>query len=156
MNRKPDIQYIGQFYVYGSEAAAVETEPKKKRKSGLPAARPTEMITVRVDLVAVCGLVVAVAMLMVLAFAVRQYQDACRANETMTDYVIALQNENVALEQEYLSQIDLTEVRDQAVALGMIPRDQAQVIVIHPEVPQREPGMSFWEELVWYFKGWFA
>ena len=32
MTRKPEIQYIGQFYVHGSEARALELQEKKKQK----------------------------------------------------------------------------------------------------------------------------
>lgn len=156
MNRKPDIQYIGQFYVYGSEARAVELEPKKDRKTALPVVRPSEIITVKVDVVAVCGLIVAVAMLLVLAVGVRQYQDACRMQEAMTAYVIELQNENVELQQAYMAQIDLNEVREQAAALGMVPKSEAETIVIHPVIHTPEPEMTFLEDLRWYFAGWFA
>ena len=40
MNQKPKIQYIGQFYVHGSEARALELqEQKKQAKTRLPLAK---------------------------------------------------------------------------------------------------------------------
>ena len=156
MNRKPDIQYVGQFYVPGSEARVLELKPKKvRKKTELPEVSPNETITVSIDLVAVFGLVVAVAMLLMLAVGVRQYEDACRLHEEMTNQVIALQNKNIALEQEYLAKIDMNEVREQAIALGMVPKEQAEVMKIKPVVVQPEPEMTFLEELRWYFAGWF-
>lgn len=156
MNQKPDIQYVGQFYVPGSEARVLELKPKKvRKKTELPEVSPNETITVSIDLVAVFGLVVAVAMLLMLAVGVRQYEDACRLHEEMTNQVIALQNRNIALEQEYLAKIDMNEVREQAIALGMVPKEQAEVMEIKPVVVQPEPEMTFLEELRWYFAGWF-
>ena len=90
MNQKPDIQYVGQFYVPGSEARVLELKPKKvRKKTELPEVSPNETITVSIDLVAVFGLVVAVAMLLMLAVGVRQYEDACRLHEEKTKQVIA-------------------------------------------------------------------
>ena len=49
MARKPEIQYVGQFYVYGSEAKAVAPK-KKKSVKGL-------VITVCVELAGIVGIV---------------------------------------------------------------------------------------------------
>ena len=41
MVQKPKIQYVGQFYVHGSEARKLELQQeKKKAKTSLPAVRP--------------------------------------------------------------------------------------------------------------------
>ena len=40
MSQKPKIQYVGQFYIHGSEARQLELQEKKKRaKSKLPLER---------------------------------------------------------------------------------------------------------------------
>ena len=40
MNQKPKIQYVGQFYVHGSEARALQLqEEKRQAKTKLPLAR---------------------------------------------------------------------------------------------------------------------
>ena len=59
MVRKPDIQYVGQFYVYGSEAKqlAQQTE-KKKARTRLPLERLQNIQKVYVDPVALVGMVV--------------------------------------------------------------------------------------------------
>ena len=49
----------------------------------------------------------------------------------------------------------MNEVREQAIALGMVPKEQAEVMKIKPVVVQPEPEMTFLEELRWYFAGWF-
>ena len=63
MAKKPEIQYVGQFYVYGSEAQVVA--PKKKAQFRLPKPKlELEKIEkIYVDPVALLGLAVAVVML---------------------------------------------------------------------------------------------
>ena len=40
MNQKPKIQYVGQFYVHGSEARALQLQQEKRQaKTKLPLAR---------------------------------------------------------------------------------------------------------------------
>ena len=39
MERKPEIQYVGQFYVYGSEARQLEEKKRRQAKTSLPMAR---------------------------------------------------------------------------------------------------------------------
>lgn len=157
MARKPDIQYVHQFYVYGSEAPALELKStKRKRKTTLPKAVPEQKIEVRVDPVALCGMVVAVTMLILMAVGVHQYLAVCKSYEVMTDYVIDLQNENVELKQTYEAGYDLDDIAAKATALGMIPADQAQVITFDGTLPEPEPETPFWEEIIWFFQGLFA
>ena len=67
MVQKPKIQYIGQFYVHGSEARALEQqEQKKKAKTKLPLARLERIEKIYVDPVALAGIAVAVVMLAVM------------------------------------------------------------------------------------------
>jgi len=66
------------------------------------------------------------------------------------------QNLNVELRENYRNSIDLVAIRDRALALGMIPAEQAPTITIRAELPQREPEMTFWEDFVWLCKGLFA
>ena len=63
MARKPEIQYVGQFYVYGSEA--VKAAPRFRPQFSLPKPRlELEKIEkIYVDPVALIGLVVAAVML---------------------------------------------------------------------------------------------
>ena len=157
MDRKPEIQYIHQFYVYGSEAPAVELKPrKKKRHFTLPQAAPDKKIRISVDSMALCGIVVAVTMLILMAVGVCQYMDVCADYEVMSDYVIELRNENVRLEQEFQAGYDLTDIQEKAIAIGMIPADQAEVVTISGEVPAAEPEPSIFAEIIWFLKGLFA
>ena len=156
MVKKPEIQYIDKFYVYGSEAKVLELKPKRKIKTILPLSAPDKTIKIPVDPVAIGGIVVAVALLVTLLIGCVQYVQVYRQYRTMMDHVVAEQNTNVELRENYRSQIDLVEIRDKALALGMIPVENAQVITIRAELPQREPEPTLWEDFVWLCKGLFA
>ena len=156
MVKKPEIQYIDKFYVYGSEAKVLELKPKRRIKTILPLSAPDKTIKIPVDPVAIGGIVVAVALLVTLLIGCVQYVQVYRQYRAMMDHVVVQQNMNVELRENYRSQIDLVEIRDKALALGMIPKEDAPVITIRAELPQREPEMTVWEDFVWLCKGLFA
>lgn len=156
MVQKPDIQYVHQFYVYGSEAKALELNSKKKNKSTLPKAVPDQKIRILVDPVALCGILVAAAMMVLLIVGTVQYLNTCQTYQQMMDYVVSLQNDNIKKCDEYYRVIDLEDIREKALALGMIPRSEAEHIFISVTVPEEEPEMTIWDEICWYFTELFA
>ena len=156
MVKKPEIQYIDKFYVYGSEAKVLELKPKRRIKTVLPLFAPDNTIKIAVDPVAIGGILVALALLVALVVGSVQYVQTYRQYRAMVDYVVTEQNLNVELRETYKSQINLVEIRERALALGMIPREEAPVITIKTELPQREPEITYWEDFVWLCKGLFA
>lgn len=155
--RKPDIQYITQFYTYGSEAKVLELKPaRKKAKTILPKAIPEAKIRIMVDPAAIFGIVVAAVMLVLMVVGVVQYLNVCEEYRVMNDYVIDLQNENVQLQQTYEAGFDPADIETKALAIGMIPREQAEVVTIHVEIPTPEPEPTLWENICWYFNELFA
>ena len=157
MAKKPDIQYIDKFYVHGSEARVLELKPKRRIiKTILPVAAPDKTIKVFVDPVAICGIAVAVALLVTLILGTVQYVQVCRDYRAMMDYVVTVQNENVELRESYRSQVDLEAVKQRALELGMIPIEMADKITIRVEQPVQEPEMTIWDEIEWFCKGLFA
>ena len=157
MVQKPDIQYVTQFYSYGSEAKVLELKPKQqKKKFVLPKALPRQKIHLRIDPVAWAGIAVAIVMVVLMAVSVNSYLNACAEYEVMTDYVISLQNTNVEKQQEYGKLYDLDDVREKALALGMIPMEEAQRVTIFPVLPEPEPEEPWWENISWFLKGLFA
>ena len=67
MTEKPKIQYIGQFYVPGSEAQVLAPKKKKKKaKTKLPIAKQEQVKAIYIDPVALIGITVAVVMLAVM------------------------------------------------------------------------------------------
>ena len=157
MVQKPDIQYVTQFYSYGSEAKVLELKPaKKKEKSVLPIAKPQQKIRIAVDPVAMAGILIAVVMVLVMAVSVRGYLETCDEYRTMTRRVITLQNINVEKQQTYKEMYDLDDIREKALALGMVPIEEAEVITITPVIPEVEPEPQWWENISWFMKGLFA
>ena len=69
MTEKPKIQYIGQFYVPGSEAQVLAPKKKKKKaKTKLPIAKQEQVKAIYIDPVALIGITVAVVMLAVMVW----------------------------------------------------------------------------------------
>lgn len=157
MVQKPDIQYVTQFYVHGSEAKVLELKPaRNKKKTVLPKAQPQQKILLHVDPVAWCGILIAVVMVILMAVSVRSYLDACAEYQTMTKYVIDLQNTNVQNQQNYEKLYDLDDIQEKALALGMIPMEDAQVVTFSPVIPEPEAEAPWWENISWFLKGLFA
>ena len=157
MLAKPDIQYVTQFYSYGSEAKVLELKPApKKRKFTLPMAKPQQKICIQVDPVAWTGILIAVVMVVLLAVSVNSYLDVCADYTVMNNHVIELQNFNVEKQQEYAGMYDADDIRQKALALGMIPMEEAKVIFISPVIPQPEPEESWYENISWFLSGLFA
>lgn len=157
MSRKPDIQYVTQFYSYGSEAKVLELKPeKKKHKFILPKAAPNQKIFIHVDPVAWAAIAAAAVLVLLMAFSVKSYLNTCTEYERMTDYVIGLQNSNVEKQQAYVKMYDLDDIQQKALALGMIPLEDAEVVTFSPVYPQPEPEVPWWDGIVWFLKGLFA
>ena len=96
MARKPDIQYVQQFYIHGSEAKVLELKPRRRViKTILPNVVPDKSIRIGVDPLALGGIVVAIAMLIMMIVGCSQYVDAYREHQAMMNQVIQLQNEYV-------------------------------------------------------------
>lgn len=157
MVQKPDIQYVTQFYSYGSEAKVPELKNTgKKVKTQLPQAVPQQKIVLRFDPVAWGGILVAVVLVVVMALSVQSYLSVCAEYEAMTDYVIKQQNIHVQRQQEYANSYDADVIREKALALGMVPMEEVMVYTISPVVPQAEVEPTWWENISWFMKGLFA
>lgn len=157
MEKKPEIQYVGQFYVYGSEARKLAIHrPARKAEKELPEALPEQQKIIRVDPMAVIGILLAVVMLVVLVNGALQIRSALDEYEVMNEYLTQLKRENAQLEQTYRSGYDLDEVEMTALALGMVPATEVQSISIHVTIPQPEEEPGFWEDFTWFLKGLFA
>lgn len=157
MAKKPEIQYIDKFYVHGSEARVLELKPRRRLiRTVLPLSAPDKTIRIPVDPVAICGVVVAVALMAALILGTMQYVQVCREYRAMMDYVVTVQNENVELQESYRSKVDLEAVEQRALELGMIPIEMADKITIRAERPVPEPEMTIWDEIKWFCEGLFA
>ena len=157
MAQKPEIQYVGQFYVHGSEARelAAKNEQKKAKKE-LPLHRFERVRKVYVDPLAIGSLVMAAALLVTMVLGALSLQTAWQELDTARMYVSQLEAKNAVLTAEYRSGYDLDDVRSTALALGMIPVEEAQVMSLHVTVPVQEAEPTWFEDLVWFLEGLFA
>lgn len=157
MAAKPEIQYVGQFYVYGSEAEKLEPKRQEQRKKAVrPQAQAEQVKVISIDPVALIGLAVAVVMLVCLVVSALQIVDTWKEFDTVSRYMAQLKQENAALEHKYANGYDIVEVESAALALGMIPATEANTIILPVSVPQPEPEPSAWAEFVWFMEGLFA
>lgn len=159
MARKPDIQYVGQFYVPGSEAHQPELKPIfQPSRIKAPKFLRKEKVEVLVDPVALASTVVAVVLLVLMVVNIFQYVGAVRAYEEMKDYMVELRDDNARLNHDHYTSgdHDLEYVEKTALALGFVPADQAEVIGIDVTVPQPEAEPTFWDDVKWFLEGLFA
>ena len=159
MSQKPykhNIEYIEQYYSYGSEAKVVEFKPAfQEKKVQVPKQEKEPITTLCIDPIAFCGLMVAVVMLVFMIAGVIHFNVICQDHAIMENYVNQLREENVLLSQQYHAGYDLEQVEITARTLGMIPVEEAQTISIQVQVPVRQPEPGFLDNLVWFLGGLF-
>ena len=156
MSQKPKIQYVGQFYIHGSEARQLELQEKKKAKSKLPLERLRKMDVIYLDPVAIFGIVTALVMLTVMILGVLQIRDDWQEYRVMSNYVSRLNSENAEMWADYRSQYDLEDIRAKAQAMGMVPKSELEVRTVYVTIPQPEPEMTWLEEIQWFLSGLLA
>ena len=155
MARKPEIRYI-QLYTDGT--AAKKIAPRTAR----PAAQivqqlPKKKQVVYFDPLALGGILVAAVMLVLMFVGVFQLREAQQDVQAMQKYVDTLKVDNRDLKQSYSEECNLEEIEQAALALGMIPVEQAQQISIHVQLPHQEAAQpSFWENIGVFLTGLFA
>ena len=156
MSQKPKIQYVGQFYIHGSEARQLELQEKKKAKSKLPLERLRKMEVIYLDPVAIFGIVTALVMMTVMILGVLQIRDDWEEYRVMSNYVSRLNSENAEMWADYRSQYDLEDIRVKAQAMGMVPKSELEVRTVYVTIPQPEPEMTWLEEIQWFLSGLLA
>ena len=157
MNQKPKIQYVGQFYIHGSEARQLELQDKKKQAKGrLPLERLRKAEAIYLDPVAILGIVAALVLLAAMTLGALQILEDWQEYRTMSSYVTWLNSEHAIKTAEYRTKYDLEDIRMKAQALGMVPREELEISHVYVTVPQPELEMTWWEEVQWFFEGLFA
>jgi len=149
-----DIRYIN-FSTEGN--AARKFAPAQKEKAQLPSARRRTRRVVTIDPLAMIGVAVAGCMIIFMGIGVLRLQAAQEKNVQMAQYVESLSEKNTALQAEFDAVCDLDEVRQLALALGMIPKleaPQTDIRMYVPEEPVAAP--SLWEQIGTFLAGLFA
>ena len=154
MARQPEVQYI-RFYTDGSAARKIAPlAPFKTIK--LPKPKKHKRITLRIDPVAIAGIVMSVVMLVLMLVGAAQLNSTRNELYAMATYVDALQQENRSLEATYSQGYDLEAVEKTALALGMVPKEQVQHITIQVPPVETEKMPGAWEQFCTFLTGLFA
>lgn len=160
MAQKHDILYVN-FYTDGSAAKKITpafpvAQPRKK-----PVAKRRKKTVIYFDPVAVCSLIVAGVLLIMMAVGLTHLQTAQAEASAMESYLSGLKTENAQLHQEFDSQVDLEAVEKTAVAMGMVPKDQVETVKIYvdpaPETVTAETvQITLWDRMYAILTNLFA
>lgn len=154
MARKPEIQYI-RYYTDGSAARQLELDPLKKKKP----VQKKKNVPVRkfyIDPLPVAGIVLSCVLLICMVTGLVELDKAREARHQMYEHVMTLQEKNAELEETYRAGIDEAYVKQYALSVGMIPREQARHIMVQLP-PQEEPAQpDLWQRVVHFLTGLFA
>ncbi len=155
MAMQTEVQYI--TYVDGSAARQFQPKPIKKVAAPKPKARKAKCRVLRVDPVAVVGIVVAAVMFIAMVSSFAQYQQWQEKNEQMSSFILAQQQELADNTRKYKEGYDLEQVRQIAMALGMVPAQEAERITVDVQLPEPvENEQTFWDEVITFLAGLFA
>ena len=155
MAQRVSINYV-QFYTQGS--AAKQVAPAISVHTGaLPQVKKRKVRRVVIDPVAIMGSLVAVCMAITVLIGWSNLQAEQKKTQTMIAYVAQLQQENEALHTQYDAECDLEKIEQTALALGMIPREDAARIEITVELPpQQQEAVSIWQQIGTFLTGLYA
>ena len=157
MARSNDVQYI-RFYSYGSAAEKVELPAKEKKKAALPKSRLDQVSgkILKMDALALTGIVVAAVMLVCMLIGLTQVNRATAQLQQAQNLVAQLEAENDRLKTEYEHGYDLAEIRVSAQAMGMVPAEQVRHVKLKVPEPVVEEQITWWEQWIMDFKALFA
>ena len=152
---QPEVRYINA-YVSGTAAPRPEKRPQKRPSVQLPKVRKQQKWLIPVDMVAVGGILAAVVLSIMLIAGLVQMNQAQQEAKMYKEYALSLRRENEALQDTYASSYDLEEVRDIALAMGMVPVEQVQHVTMQVVTPQAVQEPTAWESFWAFFLGMFA
>ena len=154
MARGPEIQYI-RYYTDGSAARQLEPKVPQKRRP-LPKPKKRYKYTLYIQPMAIVGILLSAVLLVMMAAGYGELRNAQKQEQAMGNYVQQLKSQNAIDRAQYEETLDIEEIEKAALALGMIPQEQAQQIVISVDMPQPEEKLSFWEHTITFLESLFA
>ena len=126
-------QYV-QYYTAGS-AARKFAPVIPLNPTALPRTKEQQKpLRIYLDPVALLGTVVAVAMLITMLVGMSTLKSEQAKTATMVEYVESLRVENEALRTQYAEKCNLEEIREEALALGMVPKEEVTHTLIQLEL----------------------
>lgn len=154
MASRVDIRYV-TFYTAGSAAPKVApAEPFVKLT--LPRAAKKKKLYVWIDPVATAGIVLAAVMFVMLIAGAVQLQNTRDQAAAMCSYVRILQQENEELQATYEAGYDLETVKENAIALGLVPKEDVQHVTMQVPIQEETEAPGVWERFYSFLTGLFA
>ena len=158
MARKPEIQYI-RYYTDGS--AARQPEPQAapgKRRLPQPQKKRRPKYILRVQPLAVCGVLMCAVLLLMMITGFSELLSARSQAAEMERYVTTLTDRNAQRREQYQAGLDLETIEKAALALGMVPVSEVPHITISVPMPESEPEATpdFWQGITTFLTGLFA
>lgn len=145
MEQKPKIEYVGSFYVYGSEAPKIQ--PKKKLTlPPMPRIHLERFSRIYIDPVATFGVLVAMVMLTVLILGSVRLKSVRSDFDTMNEYLTTLKRENTELSHALHTGMDMELIRETAESMGMVDASEAERFTVVFSLPEPVPEQSRWEK----------
>ena len=155
MAMQPEVRYINA-YVSGTAVPQQSKMPQKTSSVQLPKAQKRQRYILQVDMVAVVGILAALVFSVMLIVSLVQMNQARQEALVMKNYALSLQQTNTQLQNTYHSSYNLDEVRDIALAMGMVPVEQVPHLQMQVTEPQTVPQQTAWESFWTFFLGMFA
>ena len=155
MASQTEVRYINA-YVSGNIAYMAQPKHVRKKTAVMPRFRAKKELVIAVDPVAIFGIVVAVAMVVMLLTGFMTLSQANEEARQMEEYVTSLQEQNVTLQSTYDSGYDLEQIRQIALTMGMVSVDEVPHINMEVIVPQEEAEPTAWENFCTFLTGLFA
>ena len=154
MSQRIDIRYVS-FYSAGSSALKV-TPAIPLETLTLPRKRKLKKITLYVDPLALVGIVLATVMMLLMAVGVTRLTAARNQEAVMTAYVASLKVENEDLHARYDMGLDPEQIRETALAMGLIPIDEAKQVKIQLPETEKEAEKDTEKNFFGFLTGLFA
>lgn len=157
MANRHEIQYV-QFYVDGSAARKLDTvAPVKEKQQRTSAVRRPKRKNVYIDPVAILGIVVSVALFVSMLVGFHQLKTAQAEQAAMDLYVGQLKLSNHALQEQFHETVNLSDIEQKALALGMVPATEVRTTTIQISEPElTEEPASVWEQVGTFLASLFA
>lgn len=160
MAKKTEVSRYIQFYTAGSAAQKVEVKLVDERQwAPLPEYQLRRKKIVRIDPVAITGILVAIFLMITMMIGVNKLVERRTEAARMETYVTQLQEENRSLSKEYAAGYDLSIVENRALNMGMVPKTEVNEITIYVPVdaPAEQPqSVTLWDQITTFLTGLFA
>ena len=150
MAQKAEIQYVSQFYDFGSDR-----KKKKKQPRHLPK-KEVKIHVISIDPVALCGIFSALVLLAALVFGGIHLHFMWQDHVAVKDYLDQLKVQNAELQHSFSTGYNLDDVKTMADSYGLQPEDEMETRYVRVTPPKVEPEPTWFDDVKWFLKGLFA